>query len=75
MIRTATYSAMFCVCLANVQASAQVAARSYSDGGVATARASGVGRTNLLAESAAGGGGRADARIQGSGLYGGVATA
>ena len=74
MIRTAIYSAMFSLCLGAVPASAQVTARSYSDGGVATARASGVGRTNLLAESAASGGGRADARIRGSGLYGGVAT-
>jgi hypothetical protein len=75
MIRTATcYGTLLILCFAVVEASAQVTARSYSDGGVATARASGVGRTNLHAEAAASGGGRADARISGSGLYGGVAT-
>jgi hypothetical protein len=74
MTRIAAYSVLFVVCLAAAEASAQVTARSYTDGGVATARANGVGNVQLHAESAASGGGRADARISGSGLYGGVAT-
>jgi hypothetical protein len=74
MTRTATYLTLFVLCLAGAEAAAQVTARSYTDGGVATARASGVGRTQLHAEAVASGGGRADARISGSGLHGGVAT-
>ena len=56
------------------EAHSQVTARSYSDGGVATARASGVGNVNLHAEAAASRGARADARISGTGLRGGYAT-
>jgi hypothetical protein len=74
MIRTLIYPALLILCWTVAETSAQVTARSYTDGGAATARASGVGRTNLHAESAASGGGRADARISGSGLHGGVAT-
>jgi hypothetical protein len=74
MTRTIALSALFFASIAGSEALSQVTARSYSDGGVATAQASGVGRTNLHAESAASGGGRADARISGSGLYGGIAT-
>jgi hypothetical protein len=53
---------------------AQVTARSYSDGGTATARASGVGNTTLHAEAAASRGAEAHARISGNGLHGGYAT-
>jgi hypothetical protein len=74
MIRVTTLSALFIATLSASQTLAQVTARSYTDGGVATARASGVGRVQLHAESAASGGGRADARISGSGLNGGFAT-
>ncbi|MDY0169500.1 MAG: hypothetical protein RBS80_23360 [Thermoguttaceae bacterium] len=56
------------------EAQSQVTARSYSDGGVATAHASGVGRTNLHAEAAASRGAQAHARISGNGLHGGYAT-
>ncbi|MFW5692989.1 MAG: hypothetical protein ACOCWL_02115, partial [Thermoguttaceae bacterium] len=56
------------------EAQSQVTARSYSDGGVATAHASGVGRTNLHAEAAASRGAQAHARITGNGLRGGYAS-
>ena len=56
------------------EAHSQVSARSYSDGGVATARASGMGDVNLHAEAAASRGAGAHARISGSGLRGGYAT-
>ena len=56
------------------EAHSQVTARSYSDGGVATAHASGVGETNLHAEAAASRGAQAHARITGNGLYGGYAS-
>jgi len=74
MQRSLLYLGLVALLVWAAESRAQVTARSYSDGGVATARASGVGRTHLHADASASRGGRADARITGSGLAGGRAS-
>ena len=74
MYRTLLSCTMIVLVTTAAEAQAQVTARSFSDGGVATANARGAGNTRLHAEAAATRGGRAHAGITGSGRRGGYAT-
>jgi hypothetical protein len=73
MYRTVISPAVVALLLLACNAEAQVTARAFSNGGVATANAQGIGNTRLHADASATNGGRAHANIRGSGLYGGYA--
>ena len=73
MYRTVISAAVVALVLLAGSVDAQVTARAFSNGGVATADARGIGNTRLHAESSASNGGRAHANIRGTGRHGGFA--